>query len=63
MEASEAILIAFRRVLNEAVLGIEQVDAVLTEDGGHIMLMGYTADDDVTYVATFPVPVIEWRKA
>lgn len=63
MVAREEILTAFRRALDAAVRGIEQVDAVLTEDGAHILLIGHTADDDVTYTASFPVPVVEWRRA
>lgn len=54
-----AVKAAFQREL----LGIEQVDAVIGEDGGTIMLYGYTADPDATYVATFSLPAVEWRKA
>lgn len=59
----EEILIAFRQALQAQLLGIEQVDAELTEDIDRIVLIGHTADDDVTYVASFPVPVVDWRRA
>ncbi len=59
----EAIAPALRAALLGHVLGIEQADAVLAEDGSTIMLYGHTSDPDVTYVATFPVPPVTWKRA
>jgi hypothetical protein len=58
-----AIKAALRRGLLKGFYGIEQVDAVVCEDGETVMLYGHTADPDVTYVATFPIPAVEWHKA
>lgn len=58
----DAVKAAFQRALARELLGIEQVDAVMCEDGAAVMLHGYTADPDTAYVATFPLPVVNWRK-
>jgi len=36
---------------------------VLCEDGETILLYGHTADDNVTYTASFKIPPVTWRKA
>lgn len=59
----EEMKAAFRHALVRGLYGIEQVDPVICEDGETVMLYGHTADPDVTYIATFPLPAIEWRKA
>jgi hypothetical protein len=35
---------------------IEQVDAVLCEDGRTVMLTGHAADDNVTFTASIDLP-------
>ncbi|GAA6202484.1 hypothetical protein [Aquicoccus sp. SU-CL01552] len=63
MKTSDAILMAFRQSLDEQLLGIEQVDAVLCEDGAAIILYGHTSDPDVTFTASLPVPAaLEWSR-
>ena len=51
---------AIIRLLRDEMKGIEQVDAVITEDAMGILLYAYTADPEVTYVAGLPMP--DWRK-
>lgn len=62
MDQLDAIKAAFQRALAREVMGIEQIDAVLCEDGETIMLHGYTADPDVSYVATFTRPAVNWQR-
>lgn len=63
MDQLERIKAAFQRALARDLLGIEQVDATLCEDGETVMLYGYTVDPETVYIATFPLPAVEWRRA
>ncbi|MHA7865871.1 MAG: hypothetical protein ACX93U_00070 [Salipiger thiooxidans] len=60
---TEETVAAIRSAFDRELLGIEQVDAVLCEDGGTLLLYGHTSDPSVTYTASFPLPAVEWRRA
>ncbi|MDO6584809.1 hypothetical protein Q4543_04690 [Salipiger sp. 1_MG-2023] len=61
---TDDIAAAFRQALNRELLGIEQIDAELTEDARCVLLYGHTSDPSVTYIASLPIPgAIEWCKA
>ncbi|NVK20855.1 MAG: hypothetical protein HWE30_19425 [Methylocystaceae bacterium] len=59
----EQLAMAFSQSFSQALFGIEQVDAVLCEDGGTLLLYGHTSDPSATYIASLPLPAVEWRRA
>lgn len=59
---TDDIAAAFRQALDREMLGIEQVDAEITEDGQRVFLYGHTSDPSVTYIASFPLPALEWKR-
>ncbi|KGJ04997.1 hypothetical protein SAMN04487972_101330 [Paracoccus halophilus] len=63
MDQLEQIKAAFQRALAKDLLGIEQVDAVICDEGESVVLYGYTAHPDEVYIATLPLPAVHWRRA